>query len=211
MNHKCKICLSPTHKDKDKKGRLYHFCGSCGFISLDPLFYLSESEEKERYELHNNSSDNKGYVQWLRNFLEIAVLPNLKGSDKILDFGSGPQPVMKELLEGEGFHVDIYDKYFHSESLSGTYDMIISTEVFEHLKDPLSVFLQLKERLNPRGFLVLKTSFRPESDSDFLRWWYKEDSTHIGFFSRKTFAYISEYSELNVYYTDDDSIVIFRN
>lgn len=211
MNHNCLICASPTYCKTDAKGRSYHFCPNCRFISLDPSFYLSEEKEKKRYNLHNNGSDNSGYIQWLQSFLQKAVLPFISPCDRILDFGSGPVPQLKILLENKGYKVDIYDKYFYDHPFSGTYKMITATEVVEHLRDPLSVLKILSESLEPQGYLAIKTAWRPEKDEDFLSWWYKEDSTHIVFFSKKSFSLLSDRLGLNIYYSDNNSIVIFRN
>jgi len=211
MNHNCIICTSPTYLDTDQKGRIFHFCPKCRFISLDHSFHLTPSEEKKRYDLHNNSSDNPGYIQWLSRFAEIAVIPYVTTDKRILDFGSGPNPLLKELLELKGYSVDIYDRYFHDYPYSGCYDMIISTEVIEHLKSPLKILESLKESLNEGGYLSLKTAFHPDEDSAFLKWWYKEDSTHISFFSMKTFEYISGKTGLKMHFCDRDSIMLFKN
>jgi ubiquinone/menaquinone biosynthesis C-methylase UbiE len=211
MSHKCIICAGQTYDKPDNKGRIFHFCNSCGFISLDSLSILSETEEKARYDLHNNSSENQGYIRWLNQFIQEAVHPYVYPGDSILDFGSGPDPQLKKLLEFEGYTVDIYDKYFHNLPIPGDYNMITLTEVLEHLKDPLKILSELRKSLRVNGYLAIKTAFSPESDDDFLKWWYKEDSTHISFFSSRTFDLIADKIRLKFHYCDNNSIVIFRN
>ena len=50
----CSLCSSRTkllYKIKNKK---YYKCDNCFSVMLDPLDYLSQEEEKERYKNHNN-------------------------------------------------------------------------------------------------------------------------------------------------------------
>ena len=73
--------------------------------------FFSENEEKKRYEQHNNSLEEPGYVNMFENLIELHVRP-LKNVKNILDFGSGPYPVLKILLERKNYQVDIFDPFF---------------------------------------------------------------------------------------------------
>ena len=110
----------------------------------------------------------------------------------------------------KGYNVDIYDKYFHDLEYFGSYDMITSTEVFEHLSYPVQTLEKLKRSLKKRGFISIKTAFRPKKDEDFLTWWYKEDPTHISFFSKETFLFMSSLIGFNIHFCDDKSVIILR-
>lgn len=211
MNYNCPICSAGTYSKTDRKGRVFHFCSVCQFISLDPSFHLSFEEERSRYDQHNNNPDDKGYRQWLEKFILQAVKPFVPAGSRILDFGSGPEPVLARLLQIEGYSVEIYDKHFSEKPYSGLFDMITATEVFEHIAAPLSVVKHLKNSLKPKGFLSVKTAFRPENDDKFLKWWYKEDATHISFFSDKSLESVSSETGLELFYSDCNSVVIFRN
>ena len=196
MNPSCLICSSDTYSKEDSSGRLFHFCNHCQFVSLDQKFHLSFEAERQRYDLHDNRSDNEGYRQWLRTFAHEAVVPYISKDSRILDFGSGPNPLLKEILAEEGYSVEIYDKHFHDYPFKGKFDMIISTEVIEHIENPIVQIQKLKSHLHPRGYLSLKTAFRPISDEDFLKWWYKEDKTHISFLSPEAVSFSAEKSGL---------------
>ncbi len=210
MKNNCILCNKETSEEIDKKGRIYHFCDYCGFISLDSFFYLSFQDQKERYSLHNNNLENKGYVSWLEAFTEKAVVPWIDKGGKILDYGSGPNPVLQKLLISRGYKADYYDKFFHDYPCTGLYDAVTSTEVIEHVEDP-SAFLQIIiNRLKPGGILAVKTSFVTGSRDQFLSWWYKEDTTHISFFSYKTFLFLSELLKLEILYTDKSSIIVLN-
>lgn len=210
MNPPCLICSSPTTGKEDRGGRLFHFCSHCHFVSLDQQFHLTFEEERQRYKLHNNDSDNEGYKQWLSAFGDAAVRPFVSQHSRILDFGCGPNPLLKIILEREGYTVEIYDKHFFVHPFEGKFDMIISTEVIEHIYNPLEQIQNLKLHLKTGGCISLKTSFRPVSDEAFLNWWYKEDRTHISFFSPEAVKSLSEKLGLEVLKCDNKSIIILR-
>jgi hypothetical protein len=83
------------------------------------------------------------------------------------------------------------------------------TEVIEHLRDPKFELERLVSMLNPNGFLSIMTSFYNES-IDFKTWWYKNDFTHIAFYSHQTFEYIAKRFNLELFYYDHKSVVIFK-
>jgi len=207
----CSICHGSCREIEDKKSRTYHICQDCGFTFLDPSCRLTEREERKRYDRHNNTPDARGYVQWLTTFIEQAVLPYAKEGSRVLDFGSGPVPVLARLMEERGYKVSFHDKFFAPQSPEGPFDLITSTEVFEHLADPLGTLIKLSAMLKRGGRLSLKTSLRPLSDEDFLCWWYREDSTHIGFFTPQALKALASMGGLNLEFSDLRSVVIFRN
>lgn len=211
MKETCLICSSPVRSIKDKKGKIYHICENCGFTSLDPMFCLSPSEEKGRYELHNNNPDDPGYRKWLSTFADQAVIPYAEPQSRILDFGSGPEPLLASILEDRGYQVAIYDKYFSDHPVEGLFHMITMTEVLEHIANPCDVLKRLKVKLEPRGYLSIKTSFRPAGDGDFLGWWYRQDSTHISFFTERSLRILADSLSLHVELCDGKSLLVLRN
>ena len=87
--------------------------------------------------------------------------------------------------------MDIYDYFYAPDEtvFQKRYDFITSTEVIEHLHDPMRELERLWQCLSEGGVLGLMTAFRTE---DFANWYYKRDLTHIRFFTPATFAWISE-------------------
>jgi hypothetical protein len=211
--HLCKICQASTSSVKDvKKELIYYRCDVCGFVFLDDKYMVNAIEEKSKYNQHNNSLENEGYVQMFEEFIDISIAPYMNNISTALDFGSGPEPVFSKLLERRGLDVDIYDLYYSPKKVyeHKNYDLITSTEVFEHLSKPLEILELLVKTLNSNGYIVLMTKFPPEDDKEFLAWWYRRDPTHISFFTPKSFELMAEKVGLKVLKTINENIVVFQ-
>ena len=211
--NRCKICEAKTRTLIDEKKELkYYRCESCGFVALDDNSVVEAQVEKAHYAKHNNSFECSGYVEMFEKFIDKAVEPYLETSKKILDFGCGHTPVLAELLRRRKLDVDIYDYYFYPKELykNNQYDLIISTEVFEHLQEPKKILETLTSSLKDNAYLVLMTQFPPEDDAEFLKWWYRRDITHIGFFTPKSFELLAKEFGLRVIKAIDNNIVVFQ-
>ena len=195
MNDFCKICGSPTAEMVHKKFRLkYYYCHECGFISKDENSLISPEKELEIYSRHNNSIDDPRYVAYFKRFIEEAVIPFCRGK-RGLDYGSGPSPVLATILERDyGFSMDIYDLFFSPDRIyeGKTYAMITSTEVIEHLENPLEHFEIFKKCMGEGSVLSIMTLFHPESEEEFLNWYYMRDMSHISFYTPQTMRVIGE-------------------
>lgn len=210
---KCKICCALTDHLREKKSdAVYFFCQQCGFVFLSPDFYLSPTEEKARYELHENTIENAGYVQMFESFIESAVIPWIREEAAILDYGCGPGPVLAELLRKRKYSVDVYDPYFFPamEYTGKKYDLITATEVIEHLSDPLCCILQLKKILNPNGKIAIMTQFNTHEPDSFLKWYYRREDTHISFFNTQVFSALAAALDLHIIYCDDTKTIVFE-
>lgn len=206
MNNTCKICGNATREFLDQQfNTKYYHCPNCDFISQDELTVLSGKAEKDQYNLHNNSYEDQGYTDMFRNFLNKAVLDFVPEGKKALEFGSGPEPVLSKILRLEfAYEVDSYDYYYAPEKVyeGKKYDLITSTEVIEHLKEPMDYFRLFASLLKVDGVLGLMTVFHPMDDEKFGDWWYRRDPTHISFFTTKTIEYIGKELGLVVLYND---------
>ena len=209
---RCHICNEPTLMFIDEKHQmLYHHCRDCEYIFKDPSVYQKIEEQKARYDLHENEEDNEGYRAYFKRFLDF-LLPAVRKPQNALDFGCGESSLLASMLEEEGIACDYYDPLYHPDGLleSKKYDLIVSTEVFEHLHQPREVFEDLVERLNVGGYLAIQTEFHPNEMGAFMNWYYTQDPTHIVFFSVKTFEVLSDLSKCRVIDDNGKNIVVIK-
>ena len=73
-------------------------------------------------------------------------------------------------------------------ALSGEYDFITATEVVEHLHHPGVELARLWSLLRPGGCLGVMTKLVRDPDA-FAGWHYKNDPTHVCFFSEHTWQW----------------------
>lgn len=187
---KCKICKSETYELYDGQFDInYYRCKTCAFIYQDPATHMKEALERVEYDRHNNSIDDLPYVNMFKKFQE-AFEPYIEGKET-LEFGSGPEPVFSQVLSKEGYDVTCYDPFYYADLSykDKTYDLITSTEVFEHFKEPMKELACLDGLLKPGGVLAIMTQF-PKEDDHFLDWWYRRDPTHISFYTLGSFDFI---------------------
>ncbi|MDC7241143.1 MAG: class I SAM-dependent methyltransferase [Spirochaetales bacterium] len=210
----CPLCSEPAgpfYEITRKTGgfRSFSHCPSCSFVFQDRL--PEEEEERERYELHRNNPEDKGYINWLESFVKSAVLPWYE-SGQILDYGSGPRPVLTELLSARGYSVSSYDPYFApSWPEEGPFSLILLCEVLEHINDPVSDFRRLYDAADEGAVLSVMTQFLPSnSRDDFKGWWYKEDPTHIRFFTPLSLKILGEKSGWELISENKKSLAVFR-
>ncbi|MFW5894702.1 MAG: class I SAM-dependent methyltransferase [Bacillota bacterium] len=208
----CPICQSETYPLEDPEINVtHHVCKGCGYTFKDKAAHVDSVQEKNLYSNHQNTLENKGYVAMFERFLAFA-LDERTAFGPALDFGSGPGPVLYELLKRRGFESYHYDPYFHHDDsvFNRSYGFITSTEVFEHLSTPRDTFHKLETLLKPQGMLAVMTSLRPDDDAAFLTWWYRRDPTHIGFFTEKAMRELSKDSTMTLVKSNQKNHFLFK-
>ena len=174
------------HKDQFRE---FFRCRSCTIIFVPRGSILSPSEEKMRYDSHQNDENDPGYRDY---FLKTAgpVIAELKGGERGLDFGCGRTQLLSQIFDDKGFIVDSFDPfYFPDESIwKKSYDFAVMNEVIEHLADPKATLSRL--RAITKGPLFVRTKLYPETEREFSNWFYKRDATHVQFFSMKALSEI---------------------
>jgi 2-polyprenyl-3-methyl-5-hydroxy-6-metoxy-1,4-benzoquinol methylase len=171
---------------------------------------LSVAEELSRYALHDNTISNQGYVDFLSETVDV-VLDVVSGmaqgrmsmSDpreqliRLLDFGCGSEAILCRLLLRRGMGIDCYPYdplYEELRQLSDAvdkYDVIVVCEVVEHLRDIAGELRLIGGILRDGGAIILRTRLYEDSGvdkSEFHKWWYAQDPTHINFFNRKSLS-----------------------
>jgi hypothetical protein len=174
----CPLCLSDTcrvyFEEKSHLGyRKFWCCEACGVIFLDPALRMNQAEAKKRYDFHRNSPEDPHYRAFLSRLLDPLqkyLPPGACG----LDYGCGPGPAIRFIMQARGLEVSNFDPiYFPNEELlDAQYDFITCTEVLEHLGNPRAVFQKLhgmlkagKSYLSPRE---VSSRGSPQEEADFL-------------------------------------------
>ena len=207
---KCRICSSDTHELRDDHFKVtYDICPTCGFLCKQAAFHPSYEAEEMRYLEHNNDDDIR-YKAYMERFIENHVAP-LGVLDTILDYGSGPYPMLAKVLEEKGYLVSIYDPFFAADKgyQSMSYQAIILQEVIEHIQDPMKALREVVSLLETGGYLIIQTQFRTMPEADIMNWWYRRDLTHISFFNQLTFEYIAQTLGLTIHKSNHKDVIIF--
>lgn len=201
--------------------RSYRRCEHCEGVFVVPSEHLSAADEAAFYNLHDNSSSDSRYRNYLSPVLEmawkaIATNSEARGAGaRALDFGSGPlepdeESVVCEFFRERGFVADAYDPYFRPAALeSAGYDVIVACEVVEHFRDPASEFEKLTALVRGGGLLVIQTEFFPGLEK-FDSWYYRRDPTHVVFYAPKTFDVLAARFGFVVSEMQDGKRVVLR-
>ncbi len=191
IGERCSLCgggLLPFHRDPRRE---YWRCDVCLLVQVPSRWHLDPAAERAIYDLHENHLDDPGYRRFLSRMVEPLaerLIPGAQG----LDFGCGPAPALAAMLAERGMKVALYDLYYHPDqsAFETTWDFITATEVVEHLARPGLELARLWECLRPGGWLGLMTK-RVINREAFANWHYKNDVTHICFFSEATFSWLA--------------------
>ena len=206
----CLVCEDPAVKlilEEDEK--VYWKCSNCLFISLDPKYRLSSSEEKDRYKQHNNDIYDANYRLFLSKLFK-PLQGKLKDGAKGLDFGCGPGPALAEMFKEVGHQVDLYDPFFFNNEtvFKKAYDFITCTETIEHFYEPVKEFKRIDQMLVKEGFLGVMTTFVSD-EKGFGQWYYRKDPTHVAFYRPETIEVIA--SMMNwTYEIPEKDVVLFK-
>jgi hypothetical protein len=138
--------------------------------------------------------------------LQRMLAPKSEG----LDFGSGPVPTLSRMFEEAGHSMTIFDHFYEHvpAALERHYDFITATEVVEHLQDPGKELARLWACLKDGGWLGIMTA-PPVDQEVFPQWHYKNDPTHVCFFSPQTFAWLALQWDAEATFAEGD-VVFFR-
>jgi 2-polyprenyl-3-methyl-5-hydroxy-6-metoxy-1,4-benzoquinol methylase len=168
---------------------------------------LPPERERARYELHRNTPEDAGYIRFLQPVVEC-LKRRVPSGARVLDYGSGPAPVLAEWLNREGFRTVAYDPSFApSADLTEPFDAVVSVETFEHFRQPRREVDRLARLLTPGGVLVAMTELWTPG-RDFMTWHYASDDTHIAFYSETTFRFMAAAWGFRLAETDGKRLVV---
>ena len=207
--HHCPLCHYPeSHHYFEDKRRAYLQCQQCELVFVNPEQRLDAKAEKAHYDLHENDPNDAGYRTFLSRVTN-PILERIEPSSTGLDFGCGPGPTLSLMMEEQGHNMSLYDLYYHpsTEVLGRTYDFMTATEVIEHLYHPDQVWQQWLNLVKPGGWIGLMTKMVIDVEA-FAKWHYKNDPTHVVFFSRNSFKYLAERDQLKLEFIGNDVILL---
>ena len=189
--------------------REYYRCSCCDLIFVPREYHLSEIDQRARYDSHNNDPGDLRYRNFFKQLL-VPLLAILPSNSYGLDFGSGPGPTLSLMLEECGHNVDLYDKFYAQNDavFQNRYDFITATEVVEHLPNPLKDLEALVKILQKGGILAIMTEI-VSPQLDFTNWYYKNDPSHVCFYSEKTFLYLANLLGLEIM-TLSERVIVLR-
>jgi SAM-dependent methyltransferase len=205
----CPLCAAakPRPYYEDRR-RPYLRCDRCSLVFVPPACYPSLEAERAEYDLHQNRVDDAGYRAFLSRLAE-PLSARLSAGARGLDFGCGPGPALAALLQDRGFEVSLYDSYYFPDTsvLAAQYDFVCATEVVEHLHHPGRELLRLRAMLRPGGWLGVMTKLVRNRDA-FRNWHYKNDPTHVCFFSQSTWQWWAREHALELQIIGADVILL---
>lgn len=167
-------------------------CRRCALVWLDPAQRPSLDEELTEYRLHNNDPNDPRYRRHLAKLTDPLTQGMFDGAEG-LDFGSGPGPAIKPMLEERGFRVTNYDPNFAPDAAAifeRKFDFISCTETAEHFHDPAMEFETFSALIEPGGRIGLMTRLRTD-DIDFPNWFYIRENSHVTFYAPDTMQWIA--------------------
>jgi len=190
--------------------RPYLKCDTCALVFVPPAWHLDRNAEMAEYALHQNDTHDSGYRAFLSRVMQPLVArlpPGARG----LDFGCGPGPALATMLREAGFEMAVYDSMFapDARAFENRYDFICATEVVEHLHFPGRELDRLWSLLVPLGWLGIMTKLVRDPDA-FSRWHYKNDPTHVCFFSADTWRWWAQQRKAALELIGADVILLQR-
>jgi SAM-dependent methyltransferase len=207
----CPLCggsqTSPFYTDRR---RSYLRCGQCALVFVPAAYWLEREAERAEYDLHQNAVGEPGYEAFLSR-LAVPLAARLNAGARGLDFGCGPAPALAHMLEREGFSVSLYDSFYRPDAaaLARRYDFICATEVVEHLHRPGAELARLWSLLVPGGCLGVMTKLVRDREA-FAGWHYKNDPTHVCFFSQRTWQWWARRQGASLEFIGADVILLGR-
>jgi len=195
--------------------RKFYKCPECCLIFTDEI--LPPAEEEVHYKNQWGKADPKVWKNQADLILKVAC--NYRMPGRILDFGSGSGDLTRE-LQRMGLDVTPLEPMVHGflkdQNFPRKFDVVVAIEVIEHLLDPWRELRELEKNLVDDGIMIFSTLFtnpfldQPDEIEQFRSWWYKDDPTHVSFFSNPVFTRMADMGNYNIDVFGNQLFVIQR-
>ena len=177
-------------------------------------FHVSSDDERAEYDLHTNSPDDLGYRKFLSRLFDPIRARAAAGSCG-LDFGGGEQTksaivdAALSLFEEVGYDMQIHDQFYAPDpaTLHSEYDFVTASEVVEHFRKPAEELSKLWDCVRSGGLLGVMTKLVSGPEA-FRRWHYKNDRTHVSFFSTSTWKWLAAEWQTDATFIGSDVVLL---
>jgi hypothetical protein len=206
----CPLCAASARFFRADRARDFFQCSECDLIFVSPNDHLPPHEEKARYDFHQNDPADSNYRKFLGRLfqpLEAKLAPGSCG----LDFGCGPGPTLSLMFEEAGHTCENYDLHYANNPalLERQYDFLACSETMEHMFRPREEFERFLTLVKPGGWIGIMTQLHDQAPTPFERWHYKDDDTHVCFFSRQSFQTLEKDYKLTAEF-HSNGVVLFQ-
>lgn len=211
-----------------KAGHAYPLCGSlqcrdCGLLFLDMRF--DDDEMKSLYSGYRDEAYRDARVRFEPNYaarndlleagssyigeIEAFLAPHLPARPRVLDWGGDTG--LNTPFRGRAALHDVYEisaksavagaRHVDREAMRGQhYDLIVSSQVVEHVSQPRQLIAEIVEVMRPGTLLYLELPFEnvmrlhPDNPIAHKHHWHE----HINFFTEKALGRLHESCGLHI-------------
>lgn len=195
---RCPICREPSEPFYEDV-RPFRACPSCEFI------FTNFRAREEKAEAHYQGQWGSLGEEWWRGLAEniIESVEPYRKPRRILDYGAGRGDLTAQFRK-MGYDVTalepMTDGYLKDQRYPNLFDLVVGVEVIEHLPNLWEELEHVRRNTAPRGVIYFKTSIAdvlrdPDPTGFFREWKYKDDPTHVNFFSRRSIERLADIGE----------------
>jgi len=169
-----------------------------------PINYLSKNESTYWGVNHalNKIVDNKKKTKILEVGSGMGYLTfSLKMADYDIIGLDISKTAVEKAIENFGNHYQYADVYEFSEEKPESADIIILTEVIEHIEEPVKFLKALKKILKPGGSLIITTPNKTTYPKNII-WASDSPPVHYWWFAEKSFKYIADILNFEISFID---------